>query len=1115
MRQRSLNFHQKEADGENQLVGVGMCTSAGGQYYKSYRVESAASEYECLSMLDASASATSKVLGVEFHKPSQACDILVSGGDKIEPYMFSRPIALKLNAQEGADPASGAIFGGDETEGWKCWKRVPGYFFKAVKTATCSAWQVDVKECPYKSCETCTPTACIFGAWSAWSEASCTQLCERHRVISRMNHCGGDPCNGPLISTMHCRKDCEDPVDCLFDEWTSWDASTCEGGRGQKMRSRNVKQAAVNGGQPCVGPTQETGPCDEPIQDIDCELSEWEAWTECSVTCGLGFHSRERGIQTAKQGFGNPCEGPLSMVDDCRMKKCPSQNCVWSDWTEWKSPGEDGMCSRSRKIYIEATGEGLPCEGPMQEVRMCLSVVDCEISEWSVWSPCDRSCGGGQSMRGRHITVTPKNGGKACPQDLEELRGCNESPCGGKHCEVSEWQAWGVCSNTCGRGTQIRERFIVNQANGGRGCDNLLAEARECGEIDVAAGENEDALELTGGGLDFGGDSAGLDSTGGGLDLGQQTAGLDSTEGMDFGGEAQGSGGLDIQGGGTYGGQSGGGMSVSHVAHSMTSSGGGIYGGSGGMSVSHVSHSGSGGGLPSSLIVQGRRLQGPGTCPGPKNCMWGFWSEWSRCTCTCDGGQKTRDRRIAQMPTPGGEPCEALHKEEIVPCNTQPCSKGACIDAVWNDWSQWEGCSKTCDGGVTWRHRTLRQKANDCGLPATGMAMEHAACNRGIPCRKDVDCEFGAWEPWSGCTMPCLGIKRRTRTIQVQGKENGKWCVGPLKQTSPCPSGVDCFGGPPVDCQLSSWEAWERCSTTCGPGQQNRQRTVEQQPENGGKFCDDALVETKSCGNAPCHTCKRTDCMWGQWEMWGACDKCGGQRKRFRRVIVQADCGGQICERAYAEEISNCSRVCHTPTYCGWQNWKNWGECTVSCGGDGFRTRVRFLEAHSTPIPGVPISTKVHYEEGALTGDSTVEPSRVGGMETTVGGYSQNGGMEITGGGYSQNGGMAVSQSYPSDGGMHGLSHSSHWSYSSHHGGDVMRGFHLQKKFDNLKERAKKVESHRITELLTSFGLGACSFLVLITMGKRLSRGFEEEAPVTTTNGGHLYTQAPVDDLHS
>ena len=31
-----------------------------------------------------------------------------------------------------------------------------------------------------------------------------------------------------------------------------------------------------------------------------------------------------------------------------------------------------------------------------------------------------------------------------------------------------------------------------------------------------------------------------------------------------------------------------------------------------------------------------------------------------------------------------------------------------------------QGCSKSCDGGITWRHRTLKQKANECGLPATG-----------------------------------------------------------------------------------------------------------------------------------------------------------------------------------------------------------------------------------------------------------------------------------------------------------------------------------------------------------------------------------------------------------
>ena len=35
----------------------------------------------------------------------------------------------------------------------------------------------------------------------------------------------------------------------------------------------------------------------------------------------------------------------------------------------------------------------------------------------SIRGPCDRSCGGGQSMRGRHITETPKNGGEARVRD--------------------------------------------------------------------------------------------------------------------------------------------------------------------------------------------------------------------------------------------------------------------------------------------------------------------------------------------------------------------------------------------------------------------------------------------------------------------------------------------------------------------------------------------------------------------------------------------------------------------------------------------------------------------------------------------------------------------------
>ncbi|CAK9018343.1 Uncharacterized protein SCF082_LOCUS14043 [Durusdinium trenchii] len=57
----------------------------------------------------------------------------------------------------------------------------------------------------------------------------------------------------------------------------------------------------------------------------------------------------------------------------------------------------------------------------------------------------------------------------------------------------------------------------------------------------------------------------------------------------------------------------------------------------------------------------------------------------------------------------------------------------------------------------------------------------------------------------------------------------------------------------------------------------------------------------------------------------------------------------------------------------------------------------------------------------------------------------------------------------------------------------MIGGYELQQKFDELKSRAKKVESHRVAELFTAFGLGSLSFLVLITMGQRLSRGYEEK----------------------
>jgi hypothetical protein len=70
----------------------------------------------------------------------------------------------------------------------------------------------------------------------------------------------------------------------------------------------------------------ETQACVLPA-NVDCILSSWTAWSDCTTSCNGGWQIRSREIQRASQGSGLQC-GSLTMTQQCSPSLCPEPPCV-------------------------------------------------------------------------------------------------------------------------------------------------------------------------------------------------------------------------------------------------------------------------------------------------------------------------------------------------------------------------------------------------------------------------------------------------------------------------------------------------------------------------------------------------------------------------------------------------------------------------------------------------------------------------------------------------------------------------------------------------------------------------------------------------------------------
>jgi len=755
----------------------------------------------------------------------------------------------------------------------------------------CSASLTEQTVCNIAECG--QTTDCTVGPWGPWSSCSDWRVQERNRAITAASY-GGAPCAAVgLNETQWC--DPTPPKDCVWDTWSEWSdcTKTCDGG--QRSRDRSFMQP-MNGGT-CAGDTsvvQACGvePCFAP-SEVDCKLGEWSDWTDCTVTCGTGYRSKQIKNYTKSRQDGASCKGSMAKAEACTMPACPAVDCVWDDWTPYGSCTAScggGRMTRTRAIKDHPLNGGKSClETPITEVAGCNTdscEADCRDGTWAVWNAwgaCSASCGSGYQSRSRDPATSPNHCGFPAAGPVVQFQRCAGLPeCAtDQDCKLSDWSDWAACTATC-FGVKYKYRAVQLNAKGnGKQCDeSALTLAAPCDP-----GTGEKASPFCGKSL--------------------AVADCQLSDWRDW------------------------------DSCSATCGGGQKK------RFRTIKSPPQNGGAQCEPVLAETTGCNVAECSGEEcvDCTLNEWSEWGQ----CHGSQSYRTRSVHTPRNHCGKDCAAEEALEETKACEMPKWESFC---AWTEWTTWPTCkSDACPDDVIRRSRSLSfhnssfasgnylfKVVDNSDAQCFGTQTQTQQCPDISSCKatacKPVNCVLDEWTDWDNSMG--AGLCSRARGIKTPNNACGAPCgAQDMQETKTCPISHDA-----IDCVLSDWSVWTSCSSP--EALRYRSRYVSQNPVNGGAPCGQSLKETQSCSKLE----PASDCKFANWGPWSACDTAGsgdatcgtGFHERHRSVSSSATFGGAPCTGALAQVAKCESKPCNNEdtTNCELEAWGDWSTCQTN-----------------------------------------------------------------------------------------------------------------------------------------------------------------------------------------